>query len=151
MRRPWRGRVRDRVWKAFTALAGETVPTGELVRRCWPRKSRFDFGLLPQAAGQIDGSRASVLGLSPRPDFGSIVVVLCVYSASYATSLTATCRRAQSGASARNDKAARGSRMGLGPTILSLYHQLKQLGTFDGSTASSNWVPRGSGARIGDC
>jgi hypothetical protein len=59
MRRPWRGRVRDRVWKAFTALAGETVPTGELVRRCWPRKSRFDFGLLPQAAGQIDGSTRS--------------------------------------------------------------------------------------------
>jgi hypothetical protein len=42
MRRPWRGRVRDRVWKAFIALARGVVSTGELVRRCWPRKQRFD-------------------------------------------------------------------------------------------------------------
>jgi hypothetical protein len=42
MRRPWRGRVRDRVWKTFVALAGWVVSTGELVRRCWPRKQRFD-------------------------------------------------------------------------------------------------------------
>jgi hypothetical protein len=32
MRKVWRGRVRDRVWKAFIALAGQDVSTGELVR-----------------------------------------------------------------------------------------------------------------------
>jgi hypothetical protein len=36
-----RGRVRDRVWKTFVALAGEVVSTTELVRRTWPRKQRF--------------------------------------------------------------------------------------------------------------
>jgi hypothetical protein len=30
--------VRDRVWKAFIALDGQPVPTGELVRRTWPRR-----------------------------------------------------------------------------------------------------------------
>jgi hypothetical protein len=40
MRRVWRGRCRDRTWKAFVALAGELVGTGELVRRIWPRLSR---------------------------------------------------------------------------------------------------------------
>jgi hypothetical protein len=40
--RPWRGRVRDRVWKAFIALAGQDVSTGELVRRTWPRRQRFE-------------------------------------------------------------------------------------------------------------
>jgi hypothetical protein len=40
MKRIWRGRVRDRVWKAFIALAGEVVSTGELVRRIWPRRTR---------------------------------------------------------------------------------------------------------------
>jgi hypothetical protein len=39
-KRPWRGRVRDRVWKAFIALDGETVPTTELIQR-WPRKSKW--------------------------------------------------------------------------------------------------------------
>jgi hypothetical protein len=29
-KRVWRGRVRDRVWKAFVALAGEVVSTSEL-------------------------------------------------------------------------------------------------------------------------
>jgi hypothetical protein len=42
MRRVWRGRVRDRVWKTFVALAGQAVPTGELVRRVWPRRQRFE-------------------------------------------------------------------------------------------------------------
>jgi hypothetical protein len=44
MKRIWRGRVRDRVWKAFVALAGQLVSTGELVRRTWPRKRRFHTG-----------------------------------------------------------------------------------------------------------
>jgi hypothetical protein len=42
MTRVWRGRVRDRVWKSFLALAGQAVTSGELCRRVWPRKSRFD-------------------------------------------------------------------------------------------------------------
>jgi hypothetical protein len=40
MKRIWRGRVRDRVWKAFVALAGETVRTTDLIERVWPRKSK---------------------------------------------------------------------------------------------------------------
>jgi hypothetical protein len=40
-KRLWRGRVRDRVWKAFIALDGEIVPTTELVQRTWPRKSKW--------------------------------------------------------------------------------------------------------------
>jgi hypothetical protein len=38
MKRVWRGRVRDRVWKTFIALDGQPIPTGELVRRTWPRR-----------------------------------------------------------------------------------------------------------------
>jgi hypothetical protein len=38
----WRGRVRDRVWKAFVALAGQDVSTGELCQRCWPRRQQFE-------------------------------------------------------------------------------------------------------------
>jgi hypothetical protein len=65
MRRPWRGRVRDRVWKAFLALAGEIVPTGELVRRTWPRKRRFDpreYARVRAAAAEI----ADVVGYQHR-------------------------------------------------------------------------------------
>jgi hypothetical protein len=40
MRRVWRGRCRDRTWKAFVALDGQSVSTGELVKRIWPRLSR---------------------------------------------------------------------------------------------------------------
>jgi hypothetical protein len=42
MNRVWRGRVRDRVWKAFIALDGQMVSTGELVRRTWPRRQRLE-------------------------------------------------------------------------------------------------------------
>jgi hypothetical protein len=34
--------VRHRVFRAFLALAAELISTGELVRRVWPRKQRFD-------------------------------------------------------------------------------------------------------------
>jgi hypothetical protein len=65
MKRIWRGRVRDRVWKAFIALDGAAVPTGELVRRTWPRRiegngvrtiivetaSRFTRDLMVQEVG----------------------------------------------------------------------------------------------------
>jgi hypothetical protein len=40
--RVWRGRVRDRVWKAFVADAGQDVPTSVLVRWTWPRRQRFE-------------------------------------------------------------------------------------------------------------
>jgi hypothetical protein len=40
--KPWRSRVRDRVWKAFVALAGQDVQTTDLIQRTWPRKRRFD-------------------------------------------------------------------------------------------------------------
>jgi hypothetical protein len=50
MKRVWRGRVRDRVWKAFIALAGQDVSTGGLVRRCWPRRQRFEPWMYFRAA-----------------------------------------------------------------------------------------------------
>jgi hypothetical protein len=56
MKRVWRGRVRDRVWKAFVALAGQDVSTGELCRRTWPRRSRFEtwrYYRVRRAAGEI--------------------------------------------------------------------------------------------------
>jgi hypothetical protein len=65
MKRPWRGRVRDRVWKAFVALGGEAVPTGELVRRVWPRKRRFhteDYRRARAAAAEL----ADVVGHEQR-------------------------------------------------------------------------------------
>jgi hypothetical protein len=40
-KRVWRGRLRDRVWKAFVALAGQDVPTTDLIQRTWPRKSKW--------------------------------------------------------------------------------------------------------------
>jgi hypothetical protein len=40
MRRVWRGRCRDRTWKAFVALGDQLVSTGELVRRIWTRLNR---------------------------------------------------------------------------------------------------------------
>jgi hypothetical protein len=55
MRRPWRGRVRDRVWKSFIAL-GEIVSTGDLVRRCWPRKQRFE-GARGSRPGEVQNAR----------------------------------------------------------------------------------------------
>jgi hypothetical protein len=34
-------RVRHRVFRAFVAMAGQDVSTGELVRWAWPRRARF--------------------------------------------------------------------------------------------------------------
>jgi hypothetical protein len=56
MKRVWRGRVRDRVWKAFVALAGQDVSTRELCRWTWPRRSRFEtcrYYRVRRAAGEI--------------------------------------------------------------------------------------------------
>jgi hypothetical protein len=66
-KRVWRGRVRDRVWKTFVALAGEVVSTGELVRRTWPRKQRFhpeEYRRVREAAAEIAVAigRSSVRG-----------------------------------------------------------------------------------------
>jgi hypothetical protein len=36
----WRGRCRDRIRKCLIALDG-IASSGDLVRYCWPRRSRF--------------------------------------------------------------------------------------------------------------
>jgi hypothetical protein len=41
MRKPWRGRLRRQVERAFEALAGQDVPIGTMVRWIWPRRGRF--------------------------------------------------------------------------------------------------------------
>jgi hypothetical protein len=40
MRKPWRGRFRQRAERCFIALGGEAA-TGALVRWIWPRRSRY--------------------------------------------------------------------------------------------------------------
>jgi hypothetical protein len=40
MKRVWRGRCRDRIWKCLIALDG-IASSGAMVRYCWPRRSRF--------------------------------------------------------------------------------------------------------------
>jgi hypothetical protein len=66
MKRVWRGRVRDRVWKAFIALDGQMVSTGELVRRTWPRRqgpfNSAEYARVRAAAAEV----ADVVGHDHR-------------------------------------------------------------------------------------
>jgi hypothetical protein len=68
--RPWRGRVRARVRRAFIAFAGQDVPTGTLVRWCWPRRQRFETWMYYRcrtAAYEIGDMVGHQHGGAPRP------------------------------------------------------------------------------------
>jgi hypothetical protein len=63
-KRVWRGRVRDRVWKAFVALDGQKVRTTDIIERVWPRKSKWhpeEYRKVREAAAEL----AEVVGRGP--------------------------------------------------------------------------------------
>jgi hypothetical protein len=60
MRRPWRGRVRDRAWKTFVALAGGFVSTGAAVlATVYYRRVRAAAAKIADAVGHQYRGRCS--------------------------------------------------------------------------------------------